>query len=252
MEKNVILRADDLGFSEAVNLGIAKTIEDGPVRTAGLMVNMNAAEHGLKLIKGRDVCLGLHSNISVGQPVCCPSDIPTLVDDNGVFHSSARYRSGGDFACCEDLYREITAQYRLYLEMTGSKPSYFEAHAVMCKNLDKVLRQIAREQGLLFQPPFMDMEVNGIQVKMCAMHSMDEVYDAKAAIREELSLINDGHYYVYVCHPGYLDSYVWNHSSLRVPRMSETEMLCDPGLKAWMEASHVRIRTYDDLSPTVF
>lgn len=248
MVKNVILRADDLGFCEAVNLGIAKTIEDGPVRTVGLMVNMEAAEHGLKLIKGKDICLGLHSNISVGTPVCRPSDIPTLVDENGGFHSSARYRSGEDFASCEDLYKEITAQYRLYREMTGSKPSYFEAHAVMCRNLDKVLREIAREEGLLFQPPFMDMEVNGIQVRMCAMHSMDETYDARSAIRQELSRINDSHFHVYVCHPGYLDSYVWNHSSLRVPRMSETEMLCDPGLMEWMEASHVKIRTYDDLS----
>lgn len=247
MERYVIMRADDLGFSEAVNFGIAKTVEEGPVRTIGLMVNMDAAEHGLRLVEGKGCCLGLHSNISVGRPVCPPGEVPTLVGSDGQFHPSSRYRSGEDFASGEDLYREITAQYKRYLELVGKKPSYFEAHAVMCKNLDVVLREIAREHGLLYQPPFSGMDVGGRAVKMCAMHSMEEGYDARAAVRQELSRISDGSVYVYVCHPGYLDKYLWDHSSLRLPRMDEVDMLCDPGLREWMDREGVRAMTYDDL-----
>lgn len=247
MQKNVIIRADDLGFSEAVNLGIVKTVEAGTVRTAGLMVNMEAAEHGVNLLRGKTCCMGLHSNISVGFPISRPEEIPTLVNEQGEFHSSTRYRSGEDFAASEDLYKEITAQYKRYLELVGEKPSYFEAHAVSCKNLDKVLRQIAEEYDLLLQPAFSEMTVGNIPVRMCAMHCMEESYDAKAAVRKELSSIQDDGYYIYVCHPGYLDSYLWNHSSLRQPRMAEVDMLCDPDFPQWLEDNKIRIRTYDDL-----
>lgn len=247
MRKYVIMRADDLGFSEAVNLGIAKTVEEGPVRTAGLMVNMKAAEHGLKLLEGKNCCVGLHVNVSVGKPVCPLKEIPTLVNENGEFYPSSRYRSGEDFASHEDLYKEITAQYHRFLELTGKKPSYFEAHAVMCRNLETVLKEIAEEQGLLYQPPFSDFTVGEREVKMCAMHSMEEGYDAEAAVRQELSKIRDSYFHVYVCHPGYLDRYLWDHSSLRLPRMAEVEMLCDPKLREWMRQEEIQGVTYDDL-----
>lgn len=247
MGKYVIMRADDLGFSEGVNFGIAKTVDQGPIRTVGLMVNMEAAAHGVSLLRGKGCCMGLHGNVSVGRPVCRAEEIPTLVDQNGEFYPSARYRSGEDFASAGDLYRELTAQYRRYVELVGEKPSYIEAHAVMNRKLDQVLREIAGEHGLIYQPPFADMEVNGKTVRMCEMRSMDQGYDARTAVREVLSGTEEGQYYVYVCHPGYLDRYLWRRSSLRVPRMDEVDMLTDPELAEWMEAEGICCVTYDDL-----
>ena len=46
----VIVRADDLGYSEAVNLGIEKTVKDGIINNVGVMVNMPATQHGLDLL----------------------------------------------------------------------------------------------------------------------------------------------------------------------------------------------------------
>ena len=48
----LIVRADDIGYSEAVNYGIEKSVKEGIVRSAGLMPNMPAAAHGLKLLEG--------------------------------------------------------------------------------------------------------------------------------------------------------------------------------------------------------
>lgn len=58
----LIVRADDLGYSEAVNYGIEKSIKDGIVRSAGLMPNMPAAAHGLRLLEGTGACIGQHTN----------------------------------------------------------------------------------------------------------------------------------------------------------------------------------------------
>ena len=46
----LLLRADDLGYSEAVNYGIEKTVREGLIRSVGLMPNMPAAAHGLTLL----------------------------------------------------------------------------------------------------------------------------------------------------------------------------------------------------------
>ena len=44
--KKIIFRADDLGYSEGVNLGIAKTVKKGLVRTVGLIVNLEHSKEG--------------------------------------------------------------------------------------------------------------------------------------------------------------------------------------------------------------
>jgi predicted glycoside hydrolase/deacetylase ChbG (UPF0249 family) len=46
----LIIRADDIGYSEAVNYGIYKSVKDGLVASAGLMPNMPYAKHGLDLL----------------------------------------------------------------------------------------------------------------------------------------------------------------------------------------------------------
>ena len=64
--KRLLIRADDLGYSEGVNHGIAKTVIDGMVRSVGVMTNMPTAAHGLSLLQGHPVCYGQHTNICVG------------------------------------------------------------------------------------------------------------------------------------------------------------------------------------------
>ena len=66
--KYLLIRADDLGYSEGVNYGIAATVAAGLVRSVGVMTNMPAAVHGLGLLHGHSLCLGQHTNICVGQP----------------------------------------------------------------------------------------------------------------------------------------------------------------------------------------
>ena len=44
--KQLLIRADDIGYSYAVNLGIARAVNEGLVRSAGLMPNMPEAQRG--------------------------------------------------------------------------------------------------------------------------------------------------------------------------------------------------------------
>ena len=76
--KQLLIRADDLGYSDGVNYGIAKAVNKGVVKSVGVMTNMPTAMDGLKLLKKENVCLGQHTNICVGKPITDPALIPTL------------------------------------------------------------------------------------------------------------------------------------------------------------------------------
>jgi predicted glycoside hydrolase/deacetylase ChbG (UPF0249 family) len=88
----LIIRADDIGYSEAVNYGIYKSVKDGLVASAGLMPNMPYAKHGLDLLEGFDVSIGQHTNMCLGKPCADPALIPSLVDEKGELKSSRTYR----------------------------------------------------------------------------------------------------------------------------------------------------------------
>ncbi len=50
-----------------------------------------------------------------------------------------------------------------------------------------------------------------------------------------------------VLHPGYLDAFILNTSSLTIPRTQEVEMAISPDTKNWLTDHHIRLLTYDNL-----
>lgn len=250
----LLLRADDLGYSEAVNYGIAKTVHQGIIGSVGLMPSMPAAEHGLRLLEGTSVCLGQHTDICIGQPVCPPKEIPSLVTEKGQFKSSRVYRTayanGEDFVVLEDAVRECEAQYQRYLKLVGEKPRYFGGHAVASEQFFQALEIVAQRHGLKNCPP--SFAVNGsrvgrIPVNTCRMDSMSPDYDAVRSLKDAVAMADDRRPNIYICHPGYLDAYILQNSSLTVNRTKEVEMLCDSRVAGWLGRKGVRRITYDDI-----
>ena len=252
--KRLLLRADDLGYSEAVNCGIAKTVRDGLIRSVGLMPSMPAARHGLQLLAGLDVCLGQHTDICVGPPVSDPAAIPSLVGADGMFKSSRTYRAaharGEDFVVLEDAVTEAEAQYQRYLDLVGEKPRYFGGHAVASETFFQALRVVAERHGLKNCPPSFAKagpSVGGRPVCICAMHSMDPDYDPVQSLKDAVAAASDTLPNIYICHPGYLDDFILRSSSLTVNRTREVEMLCSPDMRAWLAGQDLQLITYDDL-----
>ena len=152
----LFVRADDLGITEAVNYGILKSIEDGIVRNVGLMVNTPASTHGYNLVKDiENLSIGQHTNIIIGKPISNPKDIPSLVDEKGEFISSKVHRSTDkDLVLYDEAIIEIEAQLNKYIEITGKKPDYIDAHAVMSENYNKALEEVAKKHDILYLPFF--------------------------------------------------------------------------------------------------
>lgn len=249
----LIVRADDLGYSEAVNCGIAISVWEGIVGSVGLMPNMPAAAHGLKLLEGADVCIGQHTNICLGKPCADPKLIPSLLGPNGQFKSSKTYweawSRGEETTVLEEVILEIEAQYARFKELTGREPGYFECHAVANNNLAQGLQIVAQRHGLKFLPmnPQGEITFNGKPVTFCPMNSMKPDYDPWESLKEGVRLATPGVVSTFVGHPGYLDDYLLTHSSLTVNRAKEVTMFCDPAVRAWLEEQGVELITYDDV-----
>ncbi len=253
--KKLVIRADDIGYSEAVNYGIYKSVKDGLVRSAGLMPNMPYARHGLDLLKDFDIAVGQHTNVCLGKPCADPQLIPSMLNENGEFRSSREYREafrkGEEFVAVEEAVIEIEAQYRKFKELTGKEPDYFEAHAVMSKNLFEALDIVAKKYGLRQQKARFDgqpTEFGNTMVRILPMGSMSPDYDACQCLKDGvLNVAKEDMPSVAVFHPGYLDDYLLNNSSLTVNRTKEVAMLCDPAMKTWLEEHDVELVDYRDI-----
>lgn len=253
MSKRILIRADDLGWTESVNYGIAKTMRDGIIRSVGLMTNMPASQHGWDLVKDLNPCVGQHTNICVGRPLTDPALIPSICQQDGTFQTSRAYREaakqGKDFVVLDEVVLEIEAQYQRFVEITGQQPHYFEGHAVASGNFFKGLEIVAQRHGL----PYLGMSMGEpIRFRNTMLHtSMDSMmpdYDPfeslKAAALRDYG--PDG-CCMFVCHPGYLDDELLRLSSLTIPRTKEVAMAINPAARQWLEDNQIKVVTYDDL-----
>ena len=252
--KKLIIRADDLGYSEAVNRGIEKTVREGLVRSVGLMPNMPEAEPGWNLIADCDIAIGQHTNLCLGTPCADPAHIPSLVDENGQLLSSRAFREafarGEELATVDDMATEIEAQYLRFRQIVGRDPDYFEAHAVASKSLNEALARVAQKYDLPFlelYPETLSGFFKGCPVQILPMYASPEDYDAVSWFKRDMGLLKDDVPGMFIGHPGWLDDFILRNSSLTINRTREAAALTDPQLAAWLAEQDIEQLDYRQL-----
>ena len=251
--REIIVRADDLGFTEGINYGIEKACRNGIIRSVGIMTNMPATRHGYDLIRDLPLCLGLHTNICAGKPLCDPSEVPSICDENGNLKKSKIYREaskkGEDFVVLEEVIKEIEAQYQAFVELTGEKPHYFEGHAVASANFFKGMEIVAARHGC----DYLGISFDGPtrfrnSVLYVSMESMGPGYEPFESLkRAAIKDYGENGYLMFVCHPGYLDQEILDVSSLTMPRPKEVAMCIAQETKDWLKENDIKVITYDDV-----
>lgn len=152
----VIVNADDLGATPAVNAGIRRGAERGVITSATLMLTMPCWREAVdSVIRPLGLPVGLHLTLTDGRCLSAPEDIPLLVDERGVFRRSAEYLfqrlgflPGGD-ALERQVRRELEAQLRAMADL-GVAFTHLDSHQHihMIPRIFGMLRELGPRYGL--------------------------------------------------------------------------------------------------------
>ena len=246
----LLVRADDLGYSEAFNYGLARAVKSGIVRCVGVMPNMEWAEHGVRLLDGTDVTFTVHANICQGKPITDPKLIPSLVDENGYFKDKSLYREAKeDFVVLDEVIMEVEAQYQRLVELTGKAPFMVEAHAVPSNHFNMALAIVGKRHGLKTMEfvPGRGPKIGNTVFKF-SMDSGNPDYNPFESLKKAASQpMAEDEACMMVLHPGYVDEYVLTTSYITTQRAMEVAMAINPEVPKWCEENGVQLITYKDL-----
>ncbi len=252
----IIFNADDLGYSEAVTLGIIKAHTYGLIKSTTMMVNMEASPMSANLAKKYpDLYVGLHVNIVIGKPCCHSSKIPSLVNEKGFFNTKERIKNKIPLNK-EEIKLEVRAQVEKFKELMGYYPTHIEGHAIRDSGLFYGIKEIAKELNLHFTDIEIDNSGKIINVgKNNHGYELPEYpdvmyYDKTADIEywlKDLGNILNKNLVEMHTHPGYIDQFLLDNSSYNIPRAKETEIACSKELKKWVQNNNVELITFEDI-----
>ena len=152
----------------------------------------------------------------------------------------------------EDLYRECMAQLNRFESLTRVRPTHFDAHSVMTKAMARAFERVGKQTGIhnpvsqekqpdrfvmVYELPMRDRD--GSSILSRGARPEDWLNDS-AGLLECPYPISVLHF-----HPGYVDKYVLEHSSLTTPRCYDLETLCDPSVKEWIQKNQIILTDFD-------
>ena len=264
----LIVKGDDLGWTDGVNAGIEKAARDGILTAAGCMPNMPAAENGIHmLLKYAKVSIGQHTNIINGKPCSDPSLIPHLVEEDGTFHSSRYYRSlqragtADVIPYYEECMIEIRAQIRRFRELAGRNPAYLEGHSIVSDTFEKALEDAAHEEKIIYRkmkyrncedPVYHVYVPEGIGTLAASVFTDKDPYHqffhdtASEIIRDDFHVLQHD-ISIVTFHPGFVDADLMKQSSFNGIRICDCAALCDERVQKWIKENHVELINYYDL-----
>ncbi len=151
--KNLIVNADDLGWTEGVNRGIAEAHRNGIVTSASLLANGRAFASGVELVRAMPgLRVGVHLNLSEGEPVAAREQVKSLVNEAGMLAGGPEgllLRLARRGLLLEEVEREWDAQIRK-VRGAGIQPTHLDGHkhVHMLPGLFEIALRLAKRHGI--------------------------------------------------------------------------------------------------------
>lgn len=156
MPSRIVFRGDDAGSCESANLAIAQCAREGVLRNVSVMAPGLAFDHAVPILKTLEgIALGLHVTLNAEWdqvkwgPVLPASEVPSLVEPDGVFTEEPRVLHERGFSVREAM-AEIAAQLDR-CRAAGLEISYLDEHMGVgwIEGLAPELRDFCRREGLV-------------------------------------------------------------------------------------------------------
>jgi predicted glycoside hydrolase/deacetylase ChbG (UPF0249 family) len=151
--KNLIVNADDLGWTEGVNRGIVEAHRRGLVTSTSLLANGRAFESALAAaISNPQLGIGVHLNLSDGPPSAPADEVRGLLNEAGELEEgpeSLLLRIASRSLALEEVEQEWDAQIGK-VRATGIEPTHLDGHkhVQMLPGLFEIALRLAKKHGI--------------------------------------------------------------------------------------------------------
>ncbi|HEV2194946.1 MAG TPA: ChbG/HpnK family deacetylase [Candidatus Acidoferrum sp.] len=151
--KNLIVNADDLGWTDGVNRGILDAFRGGIVTSTSLLANGSAFAEAVKSVKSAPrLGVGVHLNLSDGEPVADRESVISLLDDDGRFADgpeSLLWKRARRGLILDEVEEEWDAQIQKVRD-AGIRPTHLDGHkhVHMLPGLFEIALQLAKKHGI--------------------------------------------------------------------------------------------------------
>ncbi|OLB21040.1 MAG: hypothetical protein AUH16_03455 [Acidobacteria bacterium 13_2_20CM_57_7] len=151
--KNLIVNADDLGWTEGVNRGIVEAFHSGIVTSTSLLANGAAFAGGVDAARSAPgLGIGVHLNLSDGPAVAKPESVASLLNDEGEFAGgpeSLLLRRARRGLALAEVEIEWDAQIRKVRD-AGILPTHLDGHkhVHMLPGLFEIALKLAKRHGI--------------------------------------------------------------------------------------------------------
>lgn len=227
-ERLLIVNADDFGQSPGVNRGVAQAHEEGIVTAATVMVRWPAAAEAAAYVRRRpELDVGLH--LDLGEWRYADGDW------------RARYEVV-DTADAAAVGAEVAAQLDAFRRLFDRDPSHLDSHQHVHRN--EPVRAALRRAGERLRVPVRDFDrtvryrgdfygQDGRGWPVPDAITVDFLVGLLEALPEGVTELG--------CHPGEPDEL---QSTYHAERATEVATLCDPRVKAAVDALGIRLTTF--------
>ena len=151
--RDLIVNADDLGWTEGVNRGIAEAHRKGLVTSTSLLANGHAFESALEVARTNpELGVGVHLNLSDGPPTAPASSVSGLLNGTGKLEGGPEswlLRIASRSLSAEEVEREWDAQIRKVRD-AAIQPTHLDGHkhVHMLPGLFDVALRLAKRHGI--------------------------------------------------------------------------------------------------------
>ena len=151
--RNLIVNADDLGWTQGVNRGIAEAHRNGIVTSTSLLANGCAFEEGVQsALQSPRLGVGVHLNLSDGKPLAPARQVKSLLDENGNFSGGPEtllFRLAAKSLDAREVELEWNAQIEK-VRAAGIRPTHLDGHkhVQMLPGLFAVALRLAKKHGI--------------------------------------------------------------------------------------------------------
>ena len=243
--KNLIVNADDLGWTEGVSRGIAEAHHKGIVTSASLLANGAAFESAVELARSTPgLGVGVHLNLSDGEPVAPRELVTSLLNDDGVLDCGPEIlllRLARRSVLLEEVEREWDAQIQKVRD-TGLRPTHLDGHkhVQMLPGLFEMALRLARRHCI--DAVRISHEESGLRVALSARDNQKVALVMKQGMQArglkllardakeqaERAGISTADYFCGIAHTGVL-TLEGVARLLEILPEGTTELMCHPG-----------------------